>query len=50
MVFAPLVPEFFEALPGMTVDIVTEGRLIDIVAEGFDRGPAFRGELCRATW
>jgi DNA-binding transcriptional LysR family regulator len=38
MVFAPLVPEFLKRYPDMTVDIVTEGRLIDIVAEGFDAG------------
>jgi len=38
MVFAPLVPEFLRRYPDMTVDIVTEGRLIDIVAEGFDAG------------
>src|SRR5882672_695028 len=38
MVFAPLVPEFLKRCPDVTVDIVTEGRLIDIVAEGFDAG------------
>ena len=38
MVFAPLVPEYLRRYPGMTVDIVTEGRLVDIVAEGFDAG------------
>jgi DNA-binding transcriptional LysR family regulator len=38
MVFAPLVPEFLKRYADMTVDIVTEGRLIDIVAEGFDAG------------
>jgi DNA-binding transcriptional LysR family regulator len=38
MVFTPLVPEFLRRYPDMTVDIVTEGRLVDIVAEGFDAG------------
>jgi DNA-binding transcriptional LysR family regulator len=36
MVFAPLIPEYLNRYPDMTLDIVTEGRLIDIVAEGFD--------------
>ncbi|HEY4079756.1 MAG TPA: LysR family transcriptional regulator [Burkholderiaceae bacterium] len=38
MVFAPLVPEFLNRYPDMSLDIVTEGRLIDIVADGFDAG------------
>jgi DNA-binding transcriptional LysR family regulator len=38
MVFAPLVLEYLRRYPEMTVDIVTEGRMIDIVAEGFDAG------------
>jgi DNA-binding transcriptional LysR family regulator len=38
MVFAPLVLEYLRRYPDMTVDIVTEGRMIDIVAEGFDAG------------
>jgi DNA-binding transcriptional LysR family regulator len=38
MIFAPLVLEYVRRYPGMTVDIVTEGQLIDIVAEGFDAG------------
>lgn len=33
-----IVPVFIERFPEMHVDIVTEGRLIDIVAEGFDAG------------
>jgi DNA-binding transcriptional LysR family regulator len=32
------VPAFLRRFPGMHVDIVTEGRLVDIVAEGFDAG------------
>jgi DNA-binding transcriptional LysR family regulator len=38
MVFAPLVLEYLRRYPDMTVDIVTEGRMIDIVAEGYDAG------------
>ena len=32
------VPEFLTRHPDMTLDLVTEGRLIDIVADGFDAG------------
>lgn len=35
---APLVLEFVRRYPDMHVDLVTEGRLVDIVAEGFDLG------------
>lgn len=35
---APLVLDFLRRYPQMEVDLVTEGRLIDIVAEGFDLG------------
>jgi DNA-binding transcriptional LysR family regulator len=38
MVFAPLVLEYLQRYPAMTVDIVTEGRMVDIVAEGCDAG------------
>ena len=34
----PLVLAFLERYPDMRVDLVTEGRLVDIVAEGFDAG------------
>lgn len=34
----PIVIAFQAAYPDMQVDLVTEGRLIDIVAEGFDAG------------
>jgi DNA-binding transcriptional LysR family regulator len=33
-----VVPVFLDRYPDMHVDIVTEGRLIDIVSEGFDAG------------
>jgi len=34
----PLVLDFLNSYPDMKVDLVTEGRLVDIVAEGFDAG------------
>jgi DNA-binding transcriptional LysR family regulator len=36
--FRPLVFEYLRRYPDMTVDIVTEGRLVDIVVDGFDAG------------
>ncbi|ANN68081.1 LysR family transcriptional regulator [Bordetella bronchialis] len=33
-----IVPAFLERYPGIHVDLVVEGRLVDIVAEGFDAG------------
>ncbi len=33
-----VIPTFLARYPGMSVDLVTEGRLIDIVAGGFDAG------------
>ncbi|HWL85694.1 MAG TPA: LysR family transcriptional regulator [Polyangiaceae bacterium] len=38
MIFRPLVLEFLRRYPAITVDLVTEGRMVDIVAEGFDVG------------
>ncbi|MGS4947597.1 LysR family transcriptional regulator [Meridianimarinicoccus sp. RP-17] len=35
---APMVLAFLRRFPEMQVDLVTEGRLVDIVAEGFDMG------------
>lgn len=37
-VLQPIILEFLRRYPDMQVDLVTEGRLIDIVAEGFDAG------------
>lgn len=37
-IMSPLVVEFLRRYPDMRVDIVTEGRLVDVVAEGFDLG------------
>jgi len=33
-----ILPEFLTRFPQMTVDLVTDGRLVDIVGEGFDAG------------
>lgn len=35
---SPLIFEFLRRFPGVHVDLVTEGRLVDIVADGFDLG------------
>ncbi len=37
-IFAPLLLEFVKRYPQVHVDLVTEGRLVDIVADGFDLG------------
>jgi len=37
-ILSPLVLEFLRQYPQVHVDLVTEGRLVDIVAEGFDLG------------
>ena len=37
-VLKPIVIEFLRRYPQMQVDLVTQGRLVDIVAEGFDAG------------
>lgn len=33
-----IVPTFLERYPAMHLDLVTEGKLVDVVAEGFDAG------------
>jgi DNA-binding transcriptional LysR family regulator len=43
-ILSPLVLEFLRRYPQVHVDLVTEGRLVDIVAEGFDLGVR-RGDL-----
>lgn len=42
-ILSPLVLEFLRRYPDMHVDLVTEGRLIDVVAEGFDLGVRVAG-------
>jgi DNA-binding transcriptional LysR family regulator len=37
-IISPLVLEFLRRYPQVHIDLVTEGRLVDIVAEGFDLG------------
>ena len=37
-IISPLVIEFLRRFPDMHVDLVTEGRLVDVVADGFDLG------------
>jgi len=37
-ILSPLVLEFLRRYPQVHLDLVTEGRLVDIVAEGFDLG------------
>lgn len=38
LLFNSVVPAFLARYPDMSLDLVTEGRLVDIVAEGFDAG------------
>ena len=38
LLLGSVVPAFLERYPDMSLDLVTNGRLIDIVAEGFDAG------------
>lgn len=42
-IISPLVLDFLRRYPDMVVDIVTEGRLVDIVADGFDIGVRVAG-------
>jgi len=42
-ILSPLVFEFLNRYPDMQVDLVTEGRLVDIVAGGFDLGVRVAG-------
>lgn len=37
-IISPLVLEFLRRYPDMNIDIVTEGRMVDIVRDGFDLG------------
>ncbi|WAT07617.1 LysR family transcriptional regulator [Rouxiella badensis] len=38
LLFEPLLREYLQRYPNMRIDIATEARMIDIVAEGFDAG------------
>jgi DNA-binding transcriptional LysR family regulator len=41
LVLLPLVTRFLRAFPDVTVDIVVDGGLVDVVADGFDAGVRF---------
>ena len=38
MILSPLITEYMRRYPGVTVDMVTEGAMVDIVGQGFDAG------------
>jgi DNA-binding transcriptional LysR family regulator len=38
MAFRPILAELVRRCPGMTVDITTDDRMVDVIAEGFDAG------------
>ncbi|WP_408172056.1 LysR family transcriptional regulator [Paraburkholderia strydomiana] len=38
MTFQPVMIGCLQRYPGITIDLVTEGRMVDIIAEGFDAG------------
>ncbi|MCY1745301.1 LysR family transcriptional regulator [Ensifer sp. SL37] len=42
-IISPLVLEFLRRYPDMNVDIVTEGKMVDIVKDGFDLGVRVAG-------
>lgn len=42
---AAYLPEYLQRWPDMQVDLVTDGRLVDIVAEGFDAGVRLAGSV-----
>lgn len=42
-IISPLVLEFLRPYPDMHVDIVTEGKLVDVVGDGFDLGVRVAG-------
>jgi DNA-binding transcriptional LysR family regulator len=42
-----VVPSFQKKFPGIELDLVTEGRLVDIVKEGFDAGVRLGGTIPR---
>jgi DNA-binding transcriptional LysR family regulator len=42
LLLARVVPTFLSRYPEMTLDLVSEGRMVDIVADGFDAGVRLR--------
>ncbi|NYZ12731.1 LysR family transcriptional regulator [Azospirillum sp. RWY-5-1] len=47
LVLAPLVAGFLERFPRVTLEVVTDSALIDIVAEGFDAGVRYEEHLAQ---
>lgn len=47
LILVPIVGEFLRRYPDMSVDLVTEGRLLDIVKAGFDAGIRFTENVPR---
>lgn len=45
MMFTPVFQRYIRRYPAMTLDIVTEGRQVDIISEGFDAGIRPAGSL-----
>lgn len=45
LLLAPVVPRYLDCYPDMSVEIVVEDRLVDIVAGGFDAGIRFDDSL-----
>jgi len=41
LLLRPAVPTFLDRFPAVALDLVTNGRFVDIVAEGFDAGVRF---------
>src|SRR5690606_17779465 len=37
-ILAPLILDYLRRYPQVQIDLVTEGRLVDVVADGFDLG------------
>ena len=42
-----VVPQFLDAFPRVTLDLTSEGRFVDIVAEGFDAGIRLREAIAQ---
>lgn len=47
MIFEPFLAEFLRRYPKMAVEVVTEGRMVDVVGEGFDAGLRLQGSVPR---
>ena len=47
LVLAPLVPEFLDLHPGLTLEIHVESALVDVVGDGFDAGARYGESLAQ---